>query len=434
VGDDARALTFALRAAEAALAKHDDQAAGDLLRRAESARERGEAAGRPPDGRESARLLWLSGALSERRGRFAEATAPLFDAAGLARKTGDFAVAVDALTELSRARLGLGELGEAEERAREAALLAEAEGHRTRALTARILEAELLLRRGEPARGEALLDAVLSTIEPTDPRSVVSLAYRERAWHYVKRGAFADAEALAKKAHELARAAGDMLAQHHAIAALAAIRGESGDHLGALPLHLEALELSRRLSLRRREAIDLANLGEDELAIGLPEALPHFEEALRIFVEIGDRACEGDCSYNVGRALFAQGRLDEAERLLSFARERCVATVRHEYAGLSSSALAEVALARGNPAAALTHAADATATFHAIGSHHLWRALYVAARAAHAAGDRREAKTAILEATSCLDHLRSRLPRDADRSGFEREAAGVEATRLLLEG
>src|SRR5205823_4485829 len=105
-----------------------------------------------------------------------------------------------------------------------------------------------------------------------------------------------------RQALELARRARDPFAEHQAVHAIAAAYAEGGDLQSALPFSLEALRLSRALCMRRREAIDLANLGELRYDLGdATEALAHFEEALSIFIEIGDRACEADCRVNVGR-------------------------------------------------------------------------------------------------------------------------------------
>jgi hypothetical protein len=66
--------------------------------------------------------------------------------------------------------------------------------------------------------------------------------------------------------------------------------------------------LARRLGDRRREGIALANLGEGYVEGGDPAAAQQLlDDALRIFVAIGDRACEGDCRVNLGRTLLARG-------------------------------------------------------------------------------------------------------------------------------
>jgi hypothetical protein len=73
-------------------------------------------------------------------------------------------------------------------------------------------------------------------------------------------------------------------------------------------------------------------------------------------------------------------------------------------------------------------------TFRAIGSHHLWQALHVAAAAAIAAGDAPAALAFAEEASRRVEELRAGLPSEGDHKSFEREAARVAATLASLRG
>ena len=84
MGDDAQALSFALRAAEDALARQDEQQAAEQSARAAEAHRRLVAAGASTSDRDEARRLRVEGAIAARRGRGAEAVEALSRTAKIA--------------------------------------------------------------------------------------------------------------------------------------------------------------------------------------------------------------------------------------------------------------------------------------------------------------------------------------------------------------
>src|SRR4029078_12629003 len=94
------------------------------------------------------------------------------------------------------------------------------------------------------------------------------------AWIRTQRGRFPEGHDLAHRALELARAAKDPMAQQQGYSVMAFVADEMGDRESAVRLHEESLKLSRALSFRRREGIDLANIGESFFRLG-PHESPH---------------------------------------------------------------------------------------------------------------------------------------------------------------
>ncbi len=425
IDDGPRTLSWSIQALADALDRSDNDVAEKVLARARDALDAAPAA---PADRE--RLDLLAGTLHRRLGQFDEAARLLRSA----QRSDDESLSVAARLELARVLLDRGALPKALDTARSAARAAHGLGERRRELEARMFEATCLLRLGQNREAAARLDRLLATFDDGDPASIRSLACRERAWAELKSGAFDEAQDYARRALALAREAGDLLAQHHALSALAGVFGESGDYASALPYHRRALELSRRLSLRRREAIDLANLGEILFgAHGPDQALDHFRAALEIFVEIGDRACEGDCRVNVGRAMLARGAVAEALAMLERGRTLCEATGRTEYAGIASLHEGEALLAQGSAGAASAAYARAQECFAPSDSHYLWRADLGRARAELAAGRVDQAREHARSAAQRVAAQRARLPAEVDASGFEQAAGAVRELLAELE-
>lgn len=207
------------------------------------------------------------------------------------------------------------------------------------------------------------------------------------------------------------------------MSALAAAFAEGGDSEAAIPFEREALAISRALSFRRREAIDLANLGEAHMELHrLDEGLALFNEARAIFVEIGDRACEGDCTVNIGRLLQALGRPEEALSQLTRGIELCEATGRSEYAALARLSIGEALLESGRTEEAIAAIEEAHDVFVTQRLHHRWLAEWALARAKH---DRPEEARA--HAERAAEELRTLIEQAASKPVRTRSAlAAIE--------
>ena len=131
----------------------------------------------------------------------------------------------------------------------------------------------------------------------------------------------------------------------------------------------------RRSAARRRAAFALANLAEGETEGGDPaRGLDLFQEALRIFIAIGDRACEGDGRVKLGRALLGLGRQGDAIAMLTEAAAMGARASRIEYEGIARMLLGEARRAQGELTAAAVDLGDAVELLGRIELNTRWRA------------------------------------------------------------
>jgi tetratricopeptide (TPR) repeat protein len=294
-----------------------------------------------------------------------------------------------------------------------------------------VLAGGVLRRLGRRNEAERAFDAILADLDESDPPSLRSFTFQNLAWLRGQVGAFREAGDMAGVALELARSARDPLAEQQAFSTLAFVRVEMGDAAGALALHEASLELARSFALRRREGIDLANVGEAHYLLEhWEEALGHFEEALAIFAEIGDRACEGDCRVNLGRALLASGRVDEALESLEAGIAICRATGRREYEAIGYYYVGKARHERGEPVAARIAYARAKGIFLDLGWHDAWRIDLALAQCMMAEGDREGALSSVREGIERLERARAQLPPTAD---FARYASEIEELERLRD-
>lgn len=316
-----------------------------------------------------------------------------------------------ARVDLVRALRGMGELETAIASGYEAISEASHEGNRRQQLWASVVTVGCLTRHGDVDEAAELLDRVLELVDDDDPPTLRSVAHRERAWLSIKLGDFSSARDHADRAIRLARDAGDLPAQALALGVKSCMYGESGNLRAAISLGLRALDLARRLGLRHREAVELANLGENYLDLGEHERCIRFSgEALDIFDAIGDKACVGDCSVNLGRALVAAGRTDEARKTLERGRTICQETGRFEYIGIARVAEGQLAFDLDDLEGAKTAFEDARETFARMEHHLLWQAYEGLARVAAREGRADEAETLTRLAEGLLRTAIARIP------------------------
>jgi tetratricopeptide (TPR) repeat protein len=430
VGRWSDALRWGVRAGEDALARCDLGAAETHLARAHDAAERMRSDGDAPPLELRARLDLLRGTLAARLGRAEEARALLKRVAEEAARAGAPALRADALYEVANCDLARGDLESAVAVAGDAARVADEAGDRLRSLQSRVLAGGVLRRLGRTGEAERAFDAILADLDESDPPSLRSFTFQNLAWLRAQVGAFREAGDMAGVALELARAARDPLAEQQAFSTLAFVRVEMGDAAGALALHEASLELARSFALRRREGIDLANVGEAHYLLEhWEEALGHFEEALAIFAEIGDRACEGDCRVNLGRALLASGRVDEALESLEAGIAICRATGRREYEAIGHYYVGKARLERGEPVAARIAYARAKGIFLDLGWHDAWRIDLALAKCMIAEGDREGALSSVREGIERLERARAQLPPTADFARYATEIEELERLR-----
>ncbi len=188
VGDWGDALSWGIRALSEALERSDNDAAEEVLARAQDA----VAAATSVPAVDRDRLDHLAGTLYRRLGRLEDALRALRSA----ENSADGSVGAAARLELARCHLARGELDAALDTARSAGRAARGLGERRRELEARMFEASCLLRLGLNQEAAAMLERLLAVLDDGDPRSIHSLAHREQIdSHHLWRAHFGRAKA-----------------------------------------------------------------------------------------------------------------------------------------------------------------------------------------------------------------------------------------------
>lgn len=435
VGRWAETLRWGLEAGEAAMLRSDIDAAEKSLSRAKEAIESLRTDNASVDASAAMRIDLLRGTMLARLGRPEEAKALLHSAIDAAARTKARAVHADALLEYAQCFCSRGDLEKGMAIAEESAVVAGGAGDRARAIAARILAGNVLRRLGRTTEAEERFEAILGMLTDRDSLSLQSHAYLNMAWIRASRGAFEEGAEMANRALELADGARDPIAQQQAYSTLAMVREKQGDLEASLRIQESSLKLSRALSLRRREGIDLANMGEVFYLLDrFEEAHSYFEDALSIFIEIGDRACEGDCRVNVGRALLACQRDDEALAMLDRGRSICEETGRREYSALGLYYTAEAYLRKREYSAASRAFEKSQRIFVELELHDAWRPELGLARVALQSGDREGARRHLDAAASWVERARAALRPSDDSVKFAEEVAEVARLRAELDG
>ena len=435
VGRWAETLRWGLDAGEAAMLRSDIDAAEKSLLHAKEAIENLRSDNASVDASAAMRIDLLRGTMLARLGRPEEAKALLHSAVDAAARSKARAVHADALLEYAQCFLARGDLEKGMAIAEESAVVAGAAGDRARAIAARIIAGNVLRRLGRTTEAEERFEAILGMLSDRDPLSLQSLAYQNMAWIRASRGAFEEGAEMAGRALDLADGARDPIAQQQAYSTLAMVRDKLGDYEASLRLQENSLRLSRALSMRRREGIDLANMGEALYFLErFEEALAYFEDGLAIFIEIGDRACEGDCRVNVGRAMLACQRDDEALAMLDRGRSICEETGRREYSALGLYYTAEAYLRKKEYSAASRAFERSQKIYVELELHDSWRPELGLARVALASGDRETARKHLDAAASSVERARAALRPSDDSVRFAEEVADVARLRAELDG
>ncbi len=430
VEDRGKTLLWGLRAAQECLQRNDTDHAELALRRARAAadamQEDATASGVRVNEAVLARLDWLTGVLYNRIGRLDDAQSLLVGALDRIADE-DASLRLDVLLELVECQLGRGDFDGGVATGQEAIEAARAVGDRARELAARVQTARCAAPRGKLVLAEELLLPVLDAEEPTDAhvglgkgRSIVGLAFAEQGWIHAKRGEFARAAQHASLGLEVSRRAGDLLSSYRAVSVLGLTLLEAGDQTAAIQHLEEALELARQLSLRRREGVELHNLGEAHyFCRRYDEALQHSQAALAIITEVHDLATEGDVRINLGRMLLAKGDVDEGRAMLEHGLLLASGSGRSEYEGIALMELADLDLRRGATDEASPRLERAHALLEEMASLYTWRAELGLAKLFAARGEIAAARERCEKARALLQAQRERLAPTMDAAGVD---------------
>jgi serine/threonine protein kinase/tetratricopeptide (TPR) repeat protein len=430
IGEPESTLSWGLRAAAECLRRNDVDSADLALKRArEAVASAAKDSATEDDAR--TRLDWLTGVLYNRIGRLEEAQALLAGALEHLDAGGDESLRLDVLLELGECHLGRGDFDAGRDVGLQAVEAARSLGDVGRELAAAVTAARCTAPRGDLAAAQALLEPVVDTDANDEQAPIVALALAELGWVHAKRGHFDDAEAVAARGRALARRVGDLHSEYRAVSVLGLNFLEAGDQASAIRYLQEALELARQLSLRRREGVELHNLGEAHYLLGRhDEALGFAFSALGIFTEVRDRATEGDCRVNIGRMLMAKGETEEARVMLEHGLSLASQSGRSEYEGLALVELADLDVRGGEYEQAGARLGRARERLSAIDSIYLWRVELGLGRLDAATGNGGDGLAHARIAAQLLEAQRARLPEGTDRSGIEQ---ALQQVRHLQE-
>jgi tetratricopeptide (TPR) repeat protein len=212
---------------------------------------------------------------------------------------------------------------------------------------------------------------------------------------------------------------------------------------GWMDTHLQALAASRRAGDQWAEAVTRNNLGMAMVAAGTPErAMPHYQQAERLFDRLGDGHGVSNALANQASVLRRRGSLDEALRY----QQRALANYRRAAAkrniGITLRSMARVYLDAGRFDEAVRCAQEAVDV--ALGMDHdldIAQAFNVLGMAHHRAGDASLAEIAIHQAVEFSRRCGSRheearaalqLGRLAAQSGRTNDAGRWFAAALAL--
>ncbi|MEM7160082.1 MAG: BREX system ATP-binding domain-containing protein [Myxococcota bacterium] len=426
MGDWAQTFAHGLEAAARNVDLHDADAAHTALLAVTAALEHHE-----PTPGQRARYEYLSGCLGETLGHLDEAVASLGRAVDLAASEGDDRLRLDAELALADCELSRGGFAECMAWAQRAIDRAIELSDRPREFLGRVRFASAAGPLGKIPEAQQTIAPVLETTE-SEFALHRALAGRERTWLAAKTGEFAQAGEAATQAIAEAQAARDTLAHYRAQSALGLVHAECGDHPAAIEQLGKALELARALSLRRREGIELCNIGECHLLSGdAQRGLELTQQGLAIFVEMRDTASEGDCRVNVGRMLRELGRRDEAVAMLARGRQACAASGRVEYEAIALTELADIHAKEGKPLLARSLYQRAERGLASIGAFQRWQAQFGVARMDSALGDIAAARA---QSELALEQVRALLadaPDGVDPAALRR--AEDEITKFLAD-
>jgi tetratricopeptide (TPR) repeat protein len=431
MGDAGATLRWSLEATRRLLAREDSDGAQQAVRRARRALDALREAGEAVERSVVAGLDGLQGRIEVRHGRPLAAEPLLRRALEAARGPEDGELRLDAGLGLGECRLGQGDLAgaaEAYERVVEDAMRV---GDVRRELMARIHATTCLGARGRIDAASQMLAPALERAQALGDVRLEALALRELAWLEAKQGHVGEAAWAADRAMQAAEQCGDPDTRYRAISVRGLVAAEAGDHATAVSILREALVMARRLSLRRREALETSNLGECLLEVGrLDEAIAAGQAAVAIAVDIRDIAIEGDARVILGRMLVAAGDDEDAREMIEVGRRLCAASGRVEYEAIATVELGGIALREGQVADALACHRHALELFVGIESGGRWRAELGLARALEAA---RDTTAAAEHAGMARELLQDQLEGAGPEAHPDALVSALDEARAILE-
>ena len=166
----------------------------------------------------------------------------------------------------------------------------------------------------------------------------------------VKQNRLEEAQALLEQTLAEAKEKALLIPQERCCLGLAVLAIQRNDRIGTLEFTREALALSRQIGDRRREAMNLGNVGASWLGLGdLAAARRDLEESLRLIRQNGDRPSEGVKRQSLSVLALWQGDETRALVLAQSALNAAVAAQELDREAEAALALGDAEAALGRP-------------------------------------------------------------------------------------
>jgi class 3 adenylate cyclase/tetratricopeptide (TPR) repeat protein len=235
----------------------------------------------------------------------------------------------------------------------------------------------LVLRARQYAEGEdalralAFADQAVAAAPPGMPHTC-AWAHLMRAQCLSLLGRHEQSLNAAEQALTLARAAQDATVEGTILNEMGSTAHERGDLGAAIELFEQALVCHRRAGRRHNEAGTLSNLGYASLTIGAyDEACAQFERAREAFARVGHRANEGITRINLGIAMLHRGAAGDALAQARAALALLDGSGAKAAEGAAWRVIGQALLAQGDPVAAEAALDTSFRLFESLALHHL---------------------------------------------------------------
>jgi tetratricopeptide (TPR) repeat protein len=246
-------------------------------------------------------------------GHTGDATAIFTAAVSVARRAADPQAEAEALVQLGRLQLDLGESEPAEASLRRALGLSEAEGDQRSAARALGNLSYVLERRGQYGEAVACMSRALRLFELIGDRYGQAQALGAVGIVLEYQGRYAEAIRCQQRALAIFREVGDRPGEARTLTNLGCIYQRQRLAAEAAEYLQQALAFFREMGDRPEEATALTNLGVVHRLRGrLAESLDHHRRALALYRQTGVRDGEADALNGLGEALVACGQFAEA--------------------------------------------------------------------------------------------------------------------------
>jgi predicted ATPase/class 3 adenylate cyclase len=269
----------------------------------------------------------------------------------------------------------------------------------------------------------------------TGDRSGQSMALMNLGEVATALGDYPAARAYSEQSLQLCRAVDDRLGESINLLNLGAVADSLGNYSLALVNLTAALYLSRAIGHRQQQCSVLTYLGLLLHHLDDNEgALVYSRQALELAREINDRNSQGTASMRLGHALLALGRLGEADDAYREALELREALGQINQAAETRAGQAQVALMRGDLAAALVLVEPIVPLLQSTrleGVDEPLRVFLTCYEVLAAARDGRAA-TVLATGTALLDRLAARIDDEAARGIYLEDVAAHRKLRAIV--